>query len=335
MDKILTLIIPSYNMEEYLPYCLDSLLIKKNFENLDILVINDGSKDRTLEIAKGYESKYPIVFRAIDKENGNYGSCINRGLKEAKGKYVKVLDADDSFDTQNFEEFVGFLLKTDSDLILSDFAVVNEDREIKKEIHYYGLKREFPIKEICSDSKFLAMEMHAVSYRTQILRDMDYHQTEGISYTDQQWIFAPMTRIKTVSCFNKIVYHYLIGRMGQTMNTSIQIKRISDRILFNKDMIEFYNESIIDEHSIIKYLDYRLCINIFEIYSLYFRDKSVPINTIVNFDNWLKKHPVIYRKTSLFNKRIKIWRYFRTNTIIEKGIVYLYEVLSLVSLKKC
>ena len=90
MNKILTIIIPTYNMEKYLRRCLDSLIIdEEGMKQLEVLVINDGSKDSSSQIAHEYQDKYPDTFRVIDKENGNYGSCINRGLKEATGKYVK------------------------------------------------------------------------------------------------------------------------------------------------------------------------------------------------------------------------------------------------------
>ena len=86
-NKNLTIIIPTYNMQEYLQKCLSSLIVKKGLETLEVLVVNDGSKDNSSIIAHEFEAKYPGVFRVIDKENGNYGSCINRGLKEATGKY--------------------------------------------------------------------------------------------------------------------------------------------------------------------------------------------------------------------------------------------------------
>ena len=110
MNKILTIIIPTYNMEKYLRRCLDSLIIdEEEMKQLEVLVINDGSKDSSSQIAHEYQDKYPDTFRVIDKENGNYGSCINRGLKEATRKYVKVLDADDSFDTKNFAKLLNVL----------------------------------------------------------------------------------------------------------------------------------------------------------------------------------------------------------------------------------
>lgn len=102
MDKILTIIIPTYNMEKYLRHCLDSLIVP-NMDKVEVLMINDGSKDSSSAIGHEYQNRYPKTFRVIDKENGNYGSCINRGLKEATGKYVKVLDADDSFDQLIFK----------------------------------------------------------------------------------------------------------------------------------------------------------------------------------------------------------------------------------------
>ena len=89
MDKVLTVVIPTYNMERYLRYCLDSLCVSRGGEALEVLVVNDGSKDTSSAIAHEYEQKHPGIFRVIDKENGNYGSCVNRGLAEAKGKYIK------------------------------------------------------------------------------------------------------------------------------------------------------------------------------------------------------------------------------------------------------
>lgn len=75
-------------------------------QRLEVLVVNDGSKDNSSAIAHEYQDKYPDTFRVIDKENGNYGSCVNRGLKEATGKYIKILDADDWFDNEQFSLFV-------------------------------------------------------------------------------------------------------------------------------------------------------------------------------------------------------------------------------------
>lgn len=133
MKKLLSIIIPSYNMEGYLDRCISSLLIKR-IDDLDIIIINDGSKDRTSEIGHKYENLYPNSIRCIDKENGNYGSCINRGLSEVKGKYVKILDADDSFNTYEFERMIEAISNTDTDLVICDYDIVDADGNITKKL---------------------------------------------------------------------------------------------------------------------------------------------------------------------------------------------------------
>lgn len=104
MEKQISIIIPTYNMEKYIGQCLDSLLIPE-FDEVEILVVNDGYKDRSSEIAHSYANRYPDSIRVIDKSNGNYGSCINAALPVATGRYVKILDADDSFDTAEISKF--------------------------------------------------------------------------------------------------------------------------------------------------------------------------------------------------------------------------------------
>lgn len=227
MEKILTIVIPAYNMEKFLPYCLDSLSIGQRLENVEILVVNDGSTDQTSAIAHKYEKRLSGMLRVIDKKNGNYGSCINRGLKEATGKYIKILDSDDSFNTDNFSLFISFLVDEDADLIVSDFDIVDENRRINKSIHYNLPAGTHFIEDICTEPAFMEMQMHGVTYRRDLLLQLEYVQTEGISYTDHQWITTPMIAVKTVSYFSKPLYQYLVGREGQTMNPEVKARRIS------------------------------------------------------------------------------------------------------------
>ena len=126
--KLLSIIIPTYNMEPYLRHCLDSLIIDKGMDELEVFVINDGSKDRSSKIAREYQDKYPNTFYVIDKVNGNYGSCINRGLKEATGKYIKVLDADDCFNARALQDVIQRLMNIDTDVILTNYVIVRNEK---------------------------------------------------------------------------------------------------------------------------------------------------------------------------------------------------------------
>ncbi len=105
--RLLSVIIPSYNTEIYLARCLDSLLYHSDIlKQLDIIVVNDGSKDHTSEIAQEYQAKFPDTITVINKENGGHGSTINAGIKVAQGKYLKVLDSDDWVNINDFGNFV-------------------------------------------------------------------------------------------------------------------------------------------------------------------------------------------------------------------------------------
>lgn len=261
MEKILTVIVPAYNMEQYLRYCLDSLIEGGPHDGLEVLVINDGSQDATSAIAHEYETAYPSIFRAKDKKNGNYGSCVNAGLAVARGKYVKILDADDSFEAAHFSRFLAFLSAVDADLILSPFAVVDAQRRVRKVIRYPFKELEvLDFDPVCRSEEFKQMQMHAVTYRRDMLLAMGYRQTEGISYTDQEWIFLPMTEVRSLACFGQYVYKYLVGRPGQTVDPAVRLKSLSHTMRCALSMAAAYEAVLprVAGRSVLEYLQARL-----------------------------------------------------------------------------
>ena len=230
VDKSLSIIVPSYNMEAYLPKCLGGLVVAPEvMEKLEVLVVNDGSKDRTSEIAHEFEAKWPGVFRVIDKPNGHYGSCINAALPVATGKFVKILDADDFVDGEAFAAFVREIAETDADLVIANFCRVNPDGEVVQDVRY-GLPvgRDFPFGEIGADVDFLPI--HAIAYNRRVFEGTKYHQLEGIPYTDCQWSNEPMLRVKTVRFVPKTVTCYLVGRDGQSMSPEARVKGLGQQI---------------------------------------------------------------------------------------------------------
>jgi len=219
--KILSIIVPSYNMEHYLPKCLGSVIVEdaELLQKLDVIVVNDGSKDRTSEIAHEFEKKYPGVFRVIDKENGHYGSCVNTALPLAIGKYVKVLDADDYVDNGTWREFLEWLLGCDADLVLSDFERVDPDGKILQTVKYP--------REVSVDARVnLFIDLHAITYRTDLFRRFAYHQTEGVMYSDTEWRLVPLALVRCVAAFPKPVVNYLVGRDGQSVEITTFISHL-------------------------------------------------------------------------------------------------------------
>lgn len=336
MKKVLTIIVPTYNMELYLRYSLSSLLIKEEDRSkLDIIIVNDGSKDNSLNIAYEYQNLYPDAFRVIDKENGNYGSCINAALPKAAGKYIKILDADDSFNTNNLADYVLFLENNNYDLVLTDFDIVDNNRKTSSTCSFpFPTGKGLSIRDIANTNAFKGMQMHAVTYRTDILLCLQYKQTEGISYTDQEWVFAPMINIKDIYYYNKTIYRYLWGREGQTMSPAVRTKQIGDLItcLFSILDVWVCSQKIIT-NNIKDYLLYRILFAAKEIYTTCFLNYSIQIRDILKkFDCNLKdKNPYIYTyiaeqgKTIFKNNYIGIWRKFPNTPIaIVKVLCKLY-----------
>ena len=250
MKKNLTIIVPSYNMEAYLPKCLGSLIVDDNelLQKLDVIVVNDGSKDRTSEIAHEFEARYPGVFRVIDKANGHYGSCINAGLAAAAGTFIKVLDADDYYLTDNFKDYLALVDaeckkgEMCADLILNDWEEdVGTGRPPYIVSFSYLTGRPCSIADIefYGDHRF---EMFAVAYRTAILRHIGYHQPEGITHTDKLWINLPMSQVHRIAVVDKIVYHYYVGRPGNTCNAEEYYRTYHVQMDMLMRMITQYNE---------------------------------------------------------------------------------------------
>ena len=339
MEKILTIIIPTYNMEKYLHKCLDSLIVSDdNMKLLEVLIINDGSKDSSSQIAHEYESKFPNTFRVIDKENGNYGSCINRGIKELTGKYVKVLDADDYFDTKELNNYIQFLLTSKAECILSDFDYVNGKGRIRNSSNL-KLKTGIHNLDELSDDKAMAIWMHEVTYLADILNKIGYQQTEGISYTDQEWIFLPFAFCKTWEYYPHVIYKYYVGRPGQTVNKNVWEENFWMEL---QGMYAMLNENEKYMNSIHKaganYLNCRLKKRSFVIYNaMYFlfrTDKN--LDALRKFDHTLSvKNPDIIKW--LEEKRLcGIFRYikryrinFRSSNVVKVCFGMGIKVISL------
>ncbi|MGI6232924.1 MAG: glycosyltransferase family 2 protein [Prevotella sp.] len=235
-DKLLTLIIPSYNMEAYLQRCVGSLLCREN-NRLEAIIVNDGSRDGTLALARKLERQHPEMVRVIDKFNGNYGSCINAALPVATGRYVKVLDADDSFDTPSLEQYLHVLEETQADYVVNDMVKVWPDHE-ERRVLGWPEGRDIQVTDVYRDRRFDRHTMHNIAYRTELVRRMGYRQTEGISYTDVEWNFVPMTAIRTMRFVNVPLYRYTLGREGQTVANGVEMRNFHMNVIVFKNMVE-------------------------------------------------------------------------------------------------
>ncbi len=244
--KRLTVIVPTYNMEALLGQCLDSIVLSPAAEAVEAIVVNDGSKDSSLAVAREYERRYPGVVRVIDKANGNYGSTVNAALPTATGEYVRLLDADDSFDVARLAEYIDFLQRNaGADMVVSPFVEVGRYGERYVDYDIYSRRKyeygvAYDAERVFGDGIIRFFMMHSVAYRTAMLREMGYRQSEGISYTDQEWVFYPLFRVRSIVFADIPLYRYNLAREGQTMDEAVQLCSIGQLVALTENMATYF-----------------------------------------------------------------------------------------------
>ena len=247
--KLLSIAIPSYNSEAYMANCIESLL--SGGEDVEILVVNDGSKDGTARIADEYAAKYPNIVRAIHQENGGHGEAVNAGLRNATGLYYKVVDSDDWVDTKAYKQILELLkqMQTDGtqlDMLISNFVYDKQGATHKKVMNYRSVlpqNRIFSWDEIGKFKRGQYILMHSVIYRTQMLRDCELQLPKHTFYVDNIFVYYPLPSVQNIYYLDVDFYHYFIGRDDQSVNEKVMIKRIDQQLRVNKLMIDYYDLS--------------------------------------------------------------------------------------------
>ncbi|MFS9133949.1 glycosyltransferase family 2 protein [Streptococcus infantis] len=312
-QKILSVVIPSYNAASFLKETIPTLASISSGDDIEVLIVNDGSKDETLQVAQELEKEYPGIVNIIDKENGGHGSTINAGIREAKGKYFKVVDADDWVDSGNFEKLVQFLHKTDADEIISPYTDVFEDDGTKVENNYFkdcSLKpyQDYDYVNFLEQIQILP-RMHSITIKTSILRDNNIKIDENMFYVDMEYIVFPTPFIKTITYTPDSVYQYRRGYEGQS--TSIQ-NYIKNRKMVNHvtfALLDFYNKHTLSSilENLVKETIAR-CVTIMTNVCLSMEDTKQGKKELIDFDQKLKSinSEFYYHKQG---KKAKVLRY--------------------------
>lgn len=258
--KLLSIAIPCYNSQDYMEHCIKSLLI--GGEDVEILIVNDGSQDATPEIADSYAKRYPTIVRAIHKENGGHGSAVNAGIVHATGLYYKVVDSDDWVDETAFLQVLEKLRALAGgaetvDLFIANFVYDKVGVKNKKVMRYTSM---FPVGQVFGwkDVKLITkghyLLMHSVIYRTEMLRQCKLELPEHTFYVDNIYVYHPLPYVKKMYYMDVNLYHYYIGREDQSVNERVMIGRIDQQIKVNKIMVEDYDLWKIQNKRLRKYM---------------------------------------------------------------------------------
>ena len=218
--KLLSIAVPCYNSAAYMRKCIDSLL--PGGEDVEIIIVNDGSSDSTPDIAEEYRERFPGIIKVVNKENGGHGSAVNAGIEHARGLYFKVVDSDDWVSQSAYIRIldkIKELLKGGKsiDMFISNYGYEKEGEKRKKVMKYaHTLPEEkiFTWKEVRHFRVGQYILMHSVIYRTNLLRDCGLKLPEHTFYVDNIFVFNPLPYVKTMYYMNVNFYRYFIGRDG-------------------------------------------------------------------------------------------------------------------------
>jgi len=244
--KILSFVIPSYNAEQFLDKCIPSMLVPSLLSKLEVIVVNDGSKDNTAAVAEKYCKAYPDTVRLISQENKGHGGALNTGCAAAEGKYVKVIDADDWVVSENLPAYVEFLEQCESDVVLTHHHTIDiSTGEIKNWKSYppvFG--KAYTWAEIMENWKSFdrSLTFHGITYRTAFYRAHGIALSEHVFYEDHEYATFPCCHAKSVTPVDLFLYEYRIGDVTQSVSNANQLRRLSHTETVLARMTAEYNK---------------------------------------------------------------------------------------------
>ena len=307
MNKVLTIVVPVYNTEKYIKRCLDSIVCPSIIDDLEIIIVSDGSTDSSVCIAKEFQNQYPKSIKIIEKENGGHGSTINVGLKMASGKYFRVLDSDDWFNTIDFIDFVNYLKYDDVDLVVTNYSQEHIYNGESIQYKYSGLWDNEVYDFDAIDLKLLKNEyfvMATSTYKTDLLKKADLKLLEKTFYVDMQYNVVGFSLVKKFKYYNLDVYKYFICRKEQSNNYMSLVKNQDNHEIVMRFLIEYYCSNYKsfskNKNEYFSLIIYYMLYTHYSIYCIYDSNHNSAYNKIKNFDNYLKKKSVfLYEKSNI------------------------------------
>lgn len=259
-EKILTVAIPCYNSQDYVTRALDSLIPAG--PAIEVIVVDDGSTDRTAEIAKEYVEKYPDIVRYVYKENGGHGDAVMSGIREATGLYYRVVDSDDWYNTDNLIRMITRLSEDRAkgkvyDMVVTNYVYEKVGEKNKKEVGYSSalpVEQEFTWDDMKDFNVGQYMLMHSIAYRLELLRTCGLRLPKHTFYVDNLYAYYPLPFVKSIFYFNFDLYHYFIGREDQSVNEKQLFKRIDQQVLVAYTMFGMHDLDRVENKKLRKYM---------------------------------------------------------------------------------
>lgn len=302
--KTISFAVPCYNSADYMDKCVESLLACG--DDIEVLLVDDGSSDGTLAKAQAWEQAHPDRVRAIHKENGGHGSAVNTGLDAATGMYFKVVDSDDWLGEGAMYEVLSFL-RTQAgepeplDMLIANYVYEKVYEDKSTTMRYRRVLPErcvFGWEDIGNFGPSRYILMHSVVYRTELLKDMGLRLPEHCFYVDNVFVYEPLPYVKSIYYLDVDMYHYFIGREGQSVNEETMMARMDQQIRVTKTMIDAIDLASVPQRKLRKYMENYLAMMMC-ICSVFLRMKNTPADDAKLQEVWdylRAKDPSLYKK---------------------------------------
>lgn len=231
--KLISFVVCCYNSQDYMRDALDSLL--KGGEDVEIIVVDDGSKDDTPKIADEYGEKYPSIIKVVHQPNGGHGAGVMAGVREATGQYFKIVDSDDWVDDEGYRKVLDTIKKLNGedkevDLIMTDFQYYHG----KKPVSENSYETCMPVEKIFgwADMKKMKISQNfliqSIMFRTQMLKDDGLNLPRKVFYEDTLFNYHNMFYVDKIYYIHQDFYCYNVGRPGQSVEADTSIRRYKD-----------------------------------------------------------------------------------------------------------
>lgn len=258
--KLLSVAIPCYNSEAYMRHAVETLLV--GGEDIEIIIVDDGSTDGTYQIGCELEAQNPGIVRVVHQENGGHGSAVNTGLREASGLYFKVVDSDDWVKEEALLDVMATLKKLlheghNLDMFVCNYVYERVGDKRKRVVHYRNAmpqERIFTWEDVSHFRQGQFILMHSVIYRTGLLRECGLELPKHTFYVDNIYVYQPLPSVKTIYYKDLNLYRYFIGREDQSVNEHNMMKRIDQQLLVTRTMIDLHDLSKLKNRPLRSYM---------------------------------------------------------------------------------
>ncbi|MBR3230842.1 glycosyltransferase family 2 protein [Candidatus Saccharibacteria bacterium] len=309
---ILSVVIPAYNAEDTIVRALESVVRRNVLLPIEVIIINDGSTDNTRLVCEKYIKEHKVrntFIKLVNQANAGHGSAINYGVANARGRYLKILDADDYFEQDGYDEYLKFLGECDNDLVCSDYKEISDRGE--KRLHWYKSKKTFMSREYDKViNETLPYLLPCAAVRLKTIRKAWPKIDEKCYYDDQEFDLLIIQFCRTVSYFARPIYCYVVNNLGQSMSQENLIKNIKDHQRVVEWVVRRYYGIVLPEAKN-KFVFDKILVPL--CYSQYYISVQLKKSKrdFLSFDKFLKTYKELYSHDGVAGTRLRLHRFFR------------------------